>query len=368
MSEPSVPLRVLFITRKWPPAVGGMETYSVELTRELASRVDLRVQFLPGREDGRPPGGAALVAFFLRMAVLLARGHRDFDLVHFGDLVLFPLAWWHRLFAPRVKRVVTLHGLDIIFGNRTGLAPALYHRFLAWARARHVAIDRYITNSENTARLAREAGFVPSEAVPLGVRLAGLGALEVAEPAVPAYVLFVGRLVRRKGAKWFAEAVLPKLPAGIELHVVGKVWDQDEADALDTSPRVRRLGYLDDAALAEVRRRALAIVMPNIASPGNTDVEGFGLTALEASASGAPLVAADIEGISDAVRDGETGYLVPSGDAGAWTTAIEKIAAWTYDERSAFARRAWESLEREYSWQRVAEQTVDAYRRCLTGY
>jgi glycosyltransferase involved in cell wall biosynthesis len=87
-------LKVLFVTRKWPPAVGGMEVYCAELTRELSGRVDLTTHALPGREDGRPPSGLRLAWFFLREAVFLVRHRNRYDVIHYGDLVMFPLAWW----------------------------------------------------------------------------------------------------------------------------------------------------------------------------------------------------------------------------------------------------------------------------------
>ena len=48
-------IRVMFITRKWPPAVGGMETWSVRLAEELARIGPVEVVALPGRADRRPP-------------------------------------------------------------------------------------------------------------------------------------------------------------------------------------------------------------------------------------------------------------------------------------------------------------------------
>ena len=85
-------LRVLFLTRKWPPAIGGMEVYSMELSEELSHRVDLTVRSLSGKKDGSPPGIARLVYFLFSNLVYLWRTRRDFDVVHFGDFVLFSLA------------------------------------------------------------------------------------------------------------------------------------------------------------------------------------------------------------------------------------------------------------------------------------
>lgn len=58
--------RVLFVTRKWPPAVGGMELYSREIARAMARLASVDVIALPGLPDGRPPSMPKLAAFLLR--------------------------------------------------------------------------------------------------------------------------------------------------------------------------------------------------------------------------------------------------------------------------------------------------------------
>ena len=249
-------LRVLFITRKWPPAIGGMETYSHELTRELQSLTDLEIRALPGRADGSPPSLWRLLVFFLSTLVFLLRCGTKFDVVHLGDFVLFPLAWAHSLVAPGARRIMTAHGLDLIYGNRTGLLPAIYRRYVGWASRRSDVLDGILANSSNTARLAAEAGFTNSVVVPLGVRITSPNS----QPSAPVdlsdrYILFIGRLVPRKGASWFARNVLPRLPSDISLKVVGSTWDAREAETLRAQPRVQLLGFVDGLALEEPARQ-----------------------------------------------------------------------------------------------------------------
>src|SRR5262245_53736654 len=86
-------MKVLFITRKWPPAVGGMEVYSRELVRELRDRVELDLRVLPGQANGSPPSGWALVNFALKTAGRLIASRAQWDVVHGGDLAIWPLVW-----------------------------------------------------------------------------------------------------------------------------------------------------------------------------------------------------------------------------------------------------------------------------------
>jgi phosphatidylinositol alpha-1,6-mannosyltransferase len=85
------------------------------------------------------------------------------------------------------------------------------------------------------------------------------------------------------------------------------------------------------------------------------DVEGLGIVFLEASAVGLPVVAGDSGGAPDAVRDGETGYVVDGRDVG---TLSDRLAALLTDRalatRMGAAGRAW--VESEWRWEDVARR------------
>ena len=91
------PLRVFFVSRKWPPAMGGIETYAAELARELDARTELRTIVLPGRADGSVPGALALLAFGMRAAWRLATARSPAAVTHVADMAGWPLA----SFCPR---------------------------------------------------------------------------------------------------------------------------------------------------------------------------------------------------------------------------------------------------------------------------
>ncbi|MGN6093161.1 MAG: glycosyltransferase family 4 protein [Luteibacter jiangsuensis] len=348
--------RVLFITRKWPPAIGGMETYAVKLATQLAARCALETHVLPGRIDGRPPVPFRLALFLLGSMRFLAR--RRADVVHVGDLVLWPLGWFARVVRAAPRTVITAYGLDLVYGYRKGLLPWMYRHYLALGVRMIGKNARVIAISRQTAMLCERAGFRNVTVVTLGVDPPTL-CPPVDSPAHP-FVLFVGRLVRRKGAAWFATEVLPLLPASVRMIVVGKAWDESEIALLGAAPRVDYRDVVTAAELRTLRREAIAVVMPNIPS-GGTDVEGFGLTAVEAGADGGILLASGIEGIVDAVVDGVTGYLLPAGDAAAWAAKIAELISWPLEKRRSFIQNAQATIASRYSWSVVAERTLEAY-------
>jgi phosphatidylinositol alpha-1,6-mannosyltransferase len=360
--------QVLFLTRKWPPAVGGMETYSLELSEELAKlpEISLEVRRLAGRKDGRPPSALSIVGFFVKTAwhLMMNRGH--YDVVHYGDMVQIGLAWLNRLISPRTRNVIALHGLDVIYGRRNGLMPRIYKAYTQFANRRG-CIDCYIANSRFTAKLLGEEGFAPITVVPLGVRLD----TDQIRPAIDAigderFVLFFGRIFRRKGPRWFAEHVIPLLPDDVLLYVIGTIWQQSDGEYLESNSRVRMLGAfpvdISRDQFESLKRSAIAVIMPNRINKDGMDVEGFGLTALEAADHGAPLIAADVEGIKDAVIHGKTGFLEPAEDANAWARRIIQLLDWSVDERRAFSKQAQLSLLQNYSWHRVAIDTLKVYK------
>lgn len=334
-----------------------MELYSRELFDALSriKNVEAELVALPGRSDGSPPSLPRLFWFMVRaVAQLTWKGWR-YDVIHAGDMVLFPLLVWSRLVAPQARRGLTVHGLDLIFGRHKGLKPAIYRFYLRLARVL-LGDTRIVANSRATAEVARAEGFRHIRPIALGVRLPAEP--PTIEPHDERYILFVGRLVPRKGAAWFATTVLPKLPADVEFRVVGTPWDAAETAAVQTAGRTRYLGRVGDDELRALRRGARAVVMPN-RTVGVHDMEGFGLAAIEAAAEGAVVLASAIEGIRDALRDGETGFLLPEGDADAWARRLNEVLSWTPEQRQCFSHTAQKVLASDFSWERTTSETLE---------
>jgi phosphatidylinositol alpha-1,6-mannosyltransferase len=92
------------------------------------------------------------------------------------------------------------------------------------------------------------------------------------------------------------------------------------------------------------------------------DVEGFGLVFLEANACGTPVIGARTGGIPDAIRDGETGLLVPPSDPEALTEAILQVLTQP-DVAATLGRRGRHFAAHEASWAHVADRMDTLLRR-----
>lgn len=342
---------ILFVTRKWAPAVGGMETWSMRLSEELAKLALIEVVALAGKSNGHPPGVLALLGFpFVVLRRLLARANTP-DIMHLGDMALWPLA----LLANRQTRIVlSAHGTDVSYARRRTLRGRAYRAYLrvgAWL-LREVAVT---ANSPATAAAAREAGWANLAVVPLATDITGA----VPDHAPQPHLLFAGRLVELKGCAWFIREVLPLLPQDLTLKVAGTGIEPAELAALN-HPRVEYLGPLDKDELAQACRAALCVVVPTI-EPANGSFEGFGLIAVEAAAAGGVVLAADCGGLPAAVRDGESGILVRSGDPVAWQRTISDVSRWDSETRKRWIYAALAAVDQHYRWNRVARQTLAAY-------
>ena len=334
--------------------MGGMETYCVELVRELEYRHQVTLSALPGRDDGGAPTGLALIGFGLKNAWRLLMHGGGYDVIHGGDMAVWPLVFMARLRSGRAGVALSAHGTDVAYAGRPGFLPKLYRLYMR-VGARALRGARVLANSRATAERARTLGFCSIEVIPLATR--------VPDASLPncsgRFILFAGRLVRRKGLSWFVEKVLPHLPEDIVLKVAGTVWDESERAAL-SAPRVEFLGPVDWNELAGLMTGALCVVIPNVhAGPGH--FEGFGLVAVEAAAVGGVVLAAEIDGFLDSVLDGETGELLPAGSAPEWIAAIDRVASWSPNKRTEVVDRRRSAARVHFAWERVARETEAVY-------
>ena len=349
----SVETSIRFITRKWPPAVGGMETYSARIVDALQMFANVEVVALAGREDGKPPTTLALLYFGLTTTVRLLLS-KPTAITHIGDMATWPFAVVARLRSKRTRIALSAHGTDVSFPLRGGLVARLYDLYLKLG-ARLLPSAIVIANSTTTAQAAKRYGFNSVTVVPLATDIRRIVSTERHDTNL----LFVGRLITLKGCAWFVRNVLPLLPEEMTLRVAGTVWDENERAALD-DPRVTFLGPVYGEALIREYSSALCVVVPNIDAP-TRQFEGFGLTALEAAASGGLVLASCHSGLREAVIDGVTGFLLPSGEAGAWAMKIREIGSWSDDRRRTFIADAITAIRQHYSWVRAAKDTLLAY-------
>jgi len=193
------------------------------------------------------------------------------------------------------------------------------------------------------------------------------GPVEPRRPDLPYRVVFVGRLVERKGIG-NAISAIASVP-GAELVVAGG----PAADGLDSDPEVRRLRQVARAHgvadRVDFRGRLGRRALPALLRSADVVVcvpwyEPFGIVPLEAMACGVPVVASAVGGLIDTVVDGRTGLHVPPRDPAAVAEALNALLP---DEgrRRELGRAGARRARRRYTWDRVAASTLAAYQPLL---
>lgn len=371
---------VLFANRMVDPvrSMTGIGRYVERLTMALADRADpgwhydVSAPSEPGVPGWLPPGVGYRPVPWPRRGLHLAwtaigqprleRVVGPFDLVH----VLhpsFPLPT-HR------PSVVSIHDLMLLEH------PEWYQRSEIWGFRRCMdqlaaGAGPVITVSSDVAeRLVRQVEVARERitVVPHGVgdefrRPAPEGDIERLCAGLDvrpgAFLLAVGNLSTRKNLGTLVRAMGKAEATGLVLVLAGRPGTSsdevnDEIRRRGMTDRVRLAGFVPDADLPALIQGSLALVHPAVD-------EGFGLPPLEAMAAGTPVIAARAGSIPEVV--GDAGHLVDPLDPGAWTEAIDLVAA-DMDRRVAMAA-AGRYRAAAFTWERVADQTVAVHRSAV---
>jgi glycosyltransferase involved in cell wall biosynthesis len=346
-------MNLLYITRKYPPMIGGLEKLSYALAKEFSKNTQTTL-ITWGKSQKYLPYFIPLA--FLKACFLIPM--KKIDHIHIGDALLAPLGLFLKIIF-NVNTSVTVAGLDITF-NFPG-----YQLIVPKCVAR---LNTIICISEATLEECVKRGIPRDKCVviPCGIYpekknvKADKNDLEkiVGENLKNKKILItVGRLVKRKGVYWFIEHVLPQLSKNIVYFVIGDGPEKERIHELikklQLQNRVHLLGKIPDDDLKVVYATSDFFIMPNIKVDNN--IEGFGIVAIEASSTGLPVIASDMEGISNAVINNKTGKLVESMNSKQFITAIESA--------NNFNKKTVSQITNDYySWEKIGKQYMNVLK------
>jgi phosphatidylinositol alpha-mannosyltransferase len=272
-----------------------------------------------------------------------------FDVVHLHEPVA-PTLCWDALSSTRLPLVGTFHcySTNRVTNNAANLLGArrLFNHL-------HVRI----AVSEAAEWTARRFFGGHYRIIPNGVAVPDGGPPAPRGPADRLRLAFVGQAVERKGLPVLLrafEALRDHIP--VELTIVGANRDEVEPLLLDERG-VTVLGRVDDAEKQRVLASADVLCAPSLGG------ESFGMVLTEGFAAGTPVVASDIAGYRDVVRDGVDGVLVPRGDATALAETLRDL--WLAPERRAALGEAAAQRAQRFAWPYVAGEVLDAYEEAI---
>lgn len=370
-------MRVLQLTQRFPPALGGVETHVMNLASRLTTAglsvdifaTDLRTDIPFARFPSPPPSPLPVRRFravrlaqlphalgnaSLGMVPAVVRG--KWDVVHAHGYGYFPSFLGASARAlGRTALVLTPHSDP---GRRTR-TKRLFDRVAPTLTLRRA--DRVIALTPREARYLQGLGVEEDRiaVIPNGVDTVAFSAHRDAEAKPRASILFVGRCYpSQKGLEVLVRS-LPLLEARPRPHVriVGEDWGgrsvvRAMASRLGVQDCVTLAGPVSSRELVSEYARADVFVLPSL-------FESFPIVLLEAMAAGLPVVATRVGGVPDVVVEGETGLLVPPADPEALAHAMDRLLE--DDSLRATLGRAGRERSRLYSWERIAAMTRGVY-------
>ncbi len=374
-------MKILFITRKFPPATGGMENYLYDL---ITNYQGAKTVLSYGASQKWLP--FILVKFFFEASFHLIKD-RQIDVIYVGDGVLAPLGCLLKSLFGR-KTVMTVYGKDLVFKK------FFYQKIIVpWIRK----IDSIIAISQCTYQDAIAVGVNPEKItiIPCGIdpeKYVQPKDLELAKRNFAAkyqlklegrkILITVGRLSFRKGQLWFVENVMPFLddrhiyiivgPDGSDINdfrsFIGlrKINFAEQLQALivqhSLQERVFWLGKVTADDLNSLLSFADLSIMPNVSCPH--DREGFGLVNIEAGLAGLPVIASDLDGIPDSIIVGVTGSLVTPENMPAFVEAIDQ---WLAKDLPGCKATIAKKVKENYGWNQIIKRNETVFKESLLG-
>lgn len=279
---------------------------------------------------------------------------------------------WHarrnvEMIAGLALKYLLLKKLRLLF---TSAAQRRHSEFSKWLIRRQDAVIS--TSSKSADYLERGAGIIRhgvdcAEFHPSSEKQALREALNLPQGTL---IGCFGRIRHQKGTDLFVDAMLRVLPDFSDAHalIMGRTTKQNKEYLESLKSRVSHAGLSGQFCFRdEVPFASLAAhfrVLDLYIAPQRR--EGFGLTPLEALASGVPVIATRVGAFEELVKDGKTGCLVDPDDVEPLASATQELLS-NPTRRAEFSKRARHDVEAHFQLQREADAIVSVYRQLLNG-
>lgn len=300
---------------------------------------------------------------------MLVRARANLVHAHFGS---DGVRVWPAVRAAGLPLIVTLHGFDVTIDEHVWRAHpgrrerAYPDRLRALAAAPGV---QFVAVSEAIRAQAIARGIPPAKLARayIGVDLARFRPRGLPAGKRPRRVLFVGRLVEKKGVSYllsaFARVIARHTDAELVIAGDGPLRAALVTQAQRAALPVRFLGSVDEPTVARELAQARVFCLPSVTAASG-DAEGLGIALLEAQAAGVPVVTSALGGRDEAIVHGETGYAFAERDVAA--LAAHLLSLLGDDGRATrFGARGRAFVCRQFDLARCTEQLELLYDRAL---
>ncbi|OGC76989.1 MAG: hypothetical protein A2145_03605 [candidate division Zixibacteria bacterium RBG_16_40_9] len=307
-----------------------------------------------------------LVFFYLlfgSFSVVKLGLREKFDVIHVHWTV--PHFWFGFLagLVSKASIVSTFYGVELRWVKSR---VPLFKPFLKWSIEKSVkviAISQH-TYNEVVAVYSRDVQIIP-----YGVSLSEKDLNQERSPSRQKNILFVGRLVERKGVHYLIEAfgkIASETKA--QLIIVGQGPEKEKLENLakenKLDDKIIFAGFVNDEDLRNYYQNCSVFALPAITDKKG-DTEGLGVVLIEALNYKKPVVASNVGGITDIVIDGKTGLLVPEKNSEELAVALKKILK---DENLAtkLGEQGYNYVKEKFSWDRIIRELKKVYSEAIS--
>jgi glycosyltransferase involved in cell wall biosynthesis len=377
-------MKILVVNYEFPPMGGGAGNAMFDIARGLVKRghsIDVLTSRLKGQPDeewvegirvfrvtswrrGIHNAGLIGAASFIFFAFFKLRRLIDenrYALVHYFFSLPSGLLSFYSHGVKGMPYIVSLRGSDVPGYDTSSLKLKILHPLLKpvtrgiWSRARRV-----FANSDGLRGLALRTS--PDQRIDVIYNGVDVGQFK-SEPSTEGTdgnrlrVLCVSRLIDRKGIGYLIEAMARINDPKMELDIVGTGVEEgslkNRAKELSVGG-VRFHGFQSRNSLSEAYRRADVLVLPSLS-------ESLSMALLEGMGCGLAVVASNVGGIPDVVKDGENGILIKPKDSESLADALIYLKQ-NPSVRSEMGKRNAAVIRKHFSWNGVVERYEEAYR------
>ena len=294
----------------------------------------------------------------------------NFDIIHVHwpfPLSIFGIAMKSIRNRPMIY---TFYGADILLARRNGIYRMLLKLVLRKA-------DKVTVISSYTKKILNEISpDTEVTVIPFGSSISSVLDSDISSDRFIIRkkikeILFVGRLVERKGVIYLIKAfrnILERYKEPIRLVIVGDGPERNnleqESYTLGIEQNVKFTGFISDNILSDYYNSADIFVLPAIID-SHGDTEGLGVVLIEAMLRGIPVVASNVGGIVDIVKNNRTGILVNEKDIDQLANAIIELLE-NKKRAKHLSDNAIEYLKNKFSWDYIVQKYLNIYK-CLTN-
>ncbi|MCF8111440.1 MAG: glycosyltransferase family 4 protein [Desulfobacteraceae bacterium] len=326
-------------------AVGGYGVFC----RHLAQK---NIPYINCRFLGRPISPAKDISALMELCRILRQQKPDLLSLHSAKAGL--LGRFSSL-GTDVPTVFTAHGWSFT----EGISPVRAYISKILEKIAVPFTDRIITVSDYDRALALDAGLCPEKKI-ITIHNGMPDTKHFSEPGRnqgPVKITMIARLDEQKDHATLFSALSNLKDYNWTLDLIGDGPKEQIlrklSDFLSLSRRVNFLGLRDDVENLLAKSQIFVLA---------TKWEGFPRSILEAMRAGLPVIASAVGGVSEAVKNGETGYLVPRMDSDVLRDRIKTLLC-SPEQRKQMGLAGRRSFEKNFLFERMAEKTLAVYKQ-----